>query len=128
MSIFDTVISLPCVASSTPVFEMDYHTIVKILRHYDNHRQSPQDEQEILTRVGWPQTYYPCDHMENITFVLVFTRESCLVVATLSQEYCDVCVRVCMQHCPQCSSMPSRCIIYFWAIWHLNLINCNSIT
>jgi hypothetical protein len=75
------------VAASTPVSEMDYHKIVQILRHYDKHRQSPQDEQEVLARVGWPATYHPCDHMEKIRFVLLFTREGCPAVAKLCQDY-----------------------------------------
>jgi hypothetical protein len=91
MSTLDIVIALLCVALLTPVSEMDYHNLVKILRHYDNHRQSPQDEQEVLTRVGWPHTYHPCDHMENIRFVLVFTREGYPAVATLCQEYYTIC-------------------------------------
>jgi hypothetical protein len=64
--------------------------MVKILRHYDTRRQSPEDEQAILARVGWPLTYHPCDHMENIRWGCVFSgkvEEGCPAIAALCQEY-----------------------------------------
>lgn len=64
---FETVIAALRVAfSGAAISEADYRDIFRILRHYDTHRESKQAEREVLTRVGWPTTYHPCDNMEDV--------------------------------------------------------------
>ena len=53
MSPFENIVEMLRIASSpAAISTIDYHNMVNILRHYDTHRQSPQEEQEILARVG----------------------------------------------------------------------------
>ena len=65
---FSLLIDMLTEAFTTPISEMDYHSIVKCLRHYDTNRESQETECKVLRENRWPVTYHPCDHMENIRF------------------------------------------------------------
>ena len=62
-------------AFSNPISERDYRDIVEALREYSSHRDNRAVELLELTRSGYPKTYHPCDHMENIRFALCFGEE-----------------------------------------------------
>ena len=73
---FEAVLRMLACAFRSAVSEMDYHDIVQCLRVY---RQSPdpiEDEHRLLLAIGWPITYHPCDHMENIRWCMCFAESN----------------------------------------------------
>ena len=59
-------------AFSSGLSEPQYHNIVHCLRHYTSHRIARGDEEKTLKNKGWPASYHPCDHMENIRWGMHF--------------------------------------------------------
>ena len=50
----------------------DYCNIVACLREYDRKRDPVESEKYQLNIRGWPETYHPCDQMENIRWAFGF--------------------------------------------------------
>jgi hypothetical protein len=75
-SYFGTILDMLRIAFESPVSLKDYHDIVSCLRAYDSEGRSDVSNERLeLNRLGWPDTYHPCDHMENIRFGLMFVPE-----------------------------------------------------
>jgi hypothetical protein len=73
---FGKLLDVLSIAFRFPVSERDYHDIVCLLRDYDDSgRTSVDEERSELERRGWPVTYHPCDHMENVRWGMVFGSE-----------------------------------------------------
>ena len=64
------------IAFKNPVSESNYHDIVQCLREYDKMRDPVETEKHQLRLHGWPETYHPCDHMDNVRWGFVFVDVS----------------------------------------------------
>ncbi len=73
---FGILLDILKIAFKEPVSENDYHRIVEAIRNYDKSRISPEEEKAELRRVGWPETYHPCDYAERIRFFLNFGEKN----------------------------------------------------
>lgn len=66
MSRFGALLDILKYCFENKISVKDYHNIVNCIRSYDSKREDISIEIIELKRIGYPLTYHPCDHMENI--------------------------------------------------------------
>lgn len=84
---FKLLVKILITAFNNGCTEGQYRKIVRCLRDYNADRDSQTQEKNILEREGWPSTYHPCDHMENIRWGLCFTPEKNFALQALLEDY-----------------------------------------
>ena len=70
---FENIIAALNHAFGIPVTMNDYIMLVDCVRQYGLNRAEKEDEVVVLRKYGFPESYHPCDHIENLRFGLCFT-------------------------------------------------------